>query len=143
MAILYFSSVTFDGVYKNPDLRTEIVAEHVISCMPQYIEWLERGNHPNDSDLKSFLLLISNLTSQIRDSFEIVLLQFCSHNPMSREYFLKSDALWYVRDRLMRKLQSSFLLTTLYFLDKSETVSEFRNRLISCGVLVLWLGVWR
>jgi hypothetical protein len=44
MAVLYSSSVTFDGVYKNPGLRTEIVVGEVISCIPQYIEWLERGN---------------------------------------------------------------------------------------------------
>ncbi|KAF9515610.1 hypothetical protein BS47DRAFT_1341772 [Hydnum rufescens UP504] len=165
MTVVYSSSVTLEGVYRHPGLRTEFVGRQVIAWIPQCISYLERGNHSNESDLKGFLLLISfllrfqaelqelirmdalsvlvrifhrhhDLTSQIRDNFEVVLLQFCSHNPTSREYFLKSDALLYVRDRLMRKPQSSFLLTALYVMDKSECVSEFHDRLISCGVLV-------
>ncbi|KAF9504865.1 hypothetical protein BS47DRAFT_1386141 [Hydnum rufescens UP504] len=61
-----------------------------------------------------------HLASETCDNFEILVLRFCSHNPTSRQYFLKSDASLYVRDMLMRKPQSPFLL----------------NRLISCRLLV-------
>ncbi|KAF9515604.1 hypothetical protein BS47DRAFT_770219 [Hydnum rufescens UP504] len=97
-----------------------------------------------------------HITLKNRSDFEAILLQFCSYNSTSRQYFLKSDALPYVRDVLMGKWvslsvmerrlapthlclnrpQSPFLLTALSFVKRSESVAELHNRLISCEVLV-------
>ncbi|KAF9515620.1 hypothetical protein BS47DRAFT_1341786 [Hydnum rufescens UP504] len=152
-------------VYKNPGLRSNFVGQQVVACIPQYLNYLEGGNHSNDWDLKSFVLFITyslpfqdelqeliqmdilsvwvrifhhhhHLTPQSHANFETLLLRFCSQNPTSRQYFLKSNALLYVREMLMRKPQSPFLLTALSFVKKSESVAVLHNRLISCGVLV-------
>jgi len=132
MTSVYSASVSFDGVYTNPGLRTESVGKKFVRAIPQYIDYMKRGDYSNDSDLQGILPLVANvvrfqeelqelirvdilsvlvrifrdqhrLAPLTRGNFHAVLLRFCSHNPASREYFLKSDALLCVRDMLMRK----------------------------------------
>ncbi|KAF9513588.1 hypothetical protein BS47DRAFT_952789 [Hydnum rufescens UP504] len=70
------------------------------------------------------------------DDFELVLFEFCFQNPGSRKYFLESDALFHVRDVLMRRPQSPRLIAALYFMTTTESVDDLHDRLISCGVLI-------
>ncbi|KAF9515625.1 hypothetical protein BS47DRAFT_773947 [Hydnum rufescens UP504] len=61
MSYVYLFSVTSDGVYMIPALRTETVGNHIIRSIPQYIDYLEREDYLNDSDLNAFLPLVTYL----------------------------------------------------------------------------------
>ncbi|KAF9504867.1 hypothetical protein BS47DRAFT_601564 [Hydnum rufescens UP504] len=146
-------------------LYAESIGTHLIPCISKYVEYLNKGNLPNDGDLQGILRLViqlmsfqreleekinldilsallkvfryeRHLTSQSLELFGVIFMRFFSHNSVSRQYFLKRKALAYVKDVLVSKSRPPFLLAGLAFLLLLESVVDFLNQLISCDVFL-------